>query len=144
MNLNAFTLQLTQYLIENHPDKIADTGFIQERGQRAVETFAACSRQGMNVEESLSEAHQVLYQGLHFSPYRMVYDLVESNYGYLPFNSEARHNFCMKMMQLAAPVFAEHITRGREDEFEGSPAFLRARIQVKNIINQYLKENGLQ
>ena len=144
MTLNAFTLQLTQFLIENHPDKVSDTGFIQDRGQRAVETFASCSRQGMNVEESLHEATQVLYQGLHFSPYRMVYDMVESHFGYLPFNPEARHAFCMKMMELAAPVFERNMPKTGNDDFEGSPAYHRTRIQVKNTIDKYLKTNGLQ
>ena len=72
MNFNAFTIQLTQYISQNHPDKIEDKEFIESRGQQAATVFADCSRQGMNLEECSRQANKVLYAGLHFSPYRMI------------------------------------------------------------------------
>ena len=43
---NTFTLRLTDYIIQNHPDRIMEKDFITQRGEAAKQTFAECARMG--------------------------------------------------------------------------------------------------
>ena len=144
MAFNAFTLQLTQYISENHPDKIGDVEFINERGQQATTVFADCSRQGMDLEECTRQANKVLYQGLHFSPFRMIADIIESQCTHLALTDEGRHSLAMTMLERCKPHIEAYYTPDNRDAFEGSYAYHRARMTVKRMLNKYLDENGLQ
>ena len=144
MTFNAFTLQLTQYISENHPERIEDKEFIRQRGENALAVYVGCSRQGMSVEESTREANEVLYQGLHFSPYRMIADIVETHCSHLPLSEEGRHVLAMTILHMSKDVLAEAYTPATADTFEGSYGYHRARTQIKRIMNKYLYDNGLQ
>ena len=51
-----FEARLTQYMIQNHPDKIEDVSFISERRRMAAHTFETSSVAGLSVDESMHEA----------------------------------------------------------------------------------------
>lgn len=142
MNFNAFTIQLTQYISQNHPDKIEDKEFIESRGQQAATVFADCSRQGMNLEECSRQANKVLYAGLHFSPYRMIMDIIQTNCTHLPLTDEGRHSLAMTLLDICKPHISTYLTPENWDSFEGSYQYHRVRLQTKRMINQYLDDNG--
>ena len=140
---NAFTIRLTQYISHNHPDLIEDKDFIESRGQQAAKLFADCSRQGMDVEESARQANEVLYNGLQFSPFRMIMDILEADAAHLPLTAEGRHSLAMKLLAQCKPHIESYLSRGNRDTFEGSYTFHKARREVKKMINQHLEDNGL-
>lgn len=144
MTFNAFTLQLTQYIKENHPDRIEDKEFIDQRGEKALAVFVECSRQGRSVEESVREANEILYQGLHFSPFRMIADMVETHCSHLPLSEEGRHVLAMAILHKSKYVLAGAYTPATADVFAGSYKYHRTRTQIKRIMNKYLYDNGLQ
>lgn len=78
--LSYYGLYLLQYLKENHPDKPADPDFISVRDGLAADTFEQARRAGYPVEGAQELAMQTLLQGLHFSEYRTLVDVLESEF----------------------------------------------------------------
>ena len=144
MSFNTFTLQLTQYISDNHPDRIQDKQFIQERGQAALQTFVECSRQGMTVGESLRAADDVLYRGLHFSPYRMIEEEVERLSGHLPLSRQGLHALVMTILDKSRPVLEKAYTPETADTFQGTYDYELTCTKIRRIINRHLYDHGLQ
>ena len=141
---NAFSIHLTQYIIQNHPDRIMEQEFIQDRGVAAAATFADCSRQGMNFEEAMSEANTVLYRGLHFSPYRMVDEIVERNFPEVNYLGIHRESLLMQMLAYVKPALAQYHNEANDAEFQGTPSYPTAYRHVSRMINQFVHDHGLQ
>ena len=65
--LSYYRLTLLSYLRESHPERAADDAFIRARADLAAEAFSNAVRSGMNYDEAVRLADEVLFQGLHFS-----------------------------------------------------------------------------
>ena len=65
--LSYYRLTLLSYLRESHPERAADDAFIRARAELAAEAFSNAVRSGMNYDEAVQQADEVLFQGLHFS-----------------------------------------------------------------------------
>lgn len=143
-HLNAFTLRLTDYIIHNHPDRITDTAFIEQRGQAALTTFAECSRQGMSFEDANHQAAKVLYQGLLFSPYHMIIDILDEEFPNVTLVDTQRGSLLMQMLAFVKPTIARYHNEDNDDTFRGSYRYATAYAHTKRMINQFLHDNGLQ
>ena len=141
---NAFSIQLTQYIIQNHPERILEEEFIQDRGVAATATFSQCSRQGMNYEEAMNEANAVLYRGLHFSPYRMVDEIVERNFPEINYLGIHRESLLMQMLAYVKPVLEQYHNEDNDAEFQGSTLYPTAYRHISRMINQFVHDHGLQ
>ena len=75
--LSYYGLYLLDYLRKYHPDKVSDTPFIAGREEAASETFEKERAAGSTVEAAQEEAMRVLLEGLHFSPYALLLEVVE-------------------------------------------------------------------
>lgn len=78
--LSYYGLYLRQYLKENHPDKVADADFVAVRDELASDTFEQARLVGYPVEGAQELAMQALLQGLHFSEYRTLADVLENEF----------------------------------------------------------------
>ena len=67
--LSYYGLYLLSYLKENHPDKAHDTAFIEERADHAADVFEQARREGFTPEGAHELAMASLLEGLHFSNY---------------------------------------------------------------------------
>ena len=140
MNFNAFELMLTQYMVSNHPDRIADTAFIRDRGELAAATFQRCSHSGMTVDESMAEARAVLFQGLLFSPYSMVKNIILQD---TEIPSEDTGSFIMQMVELCRPILDGYAAKHPDGEFNGTDDWYRAERETRQMIHRYMDNNGL-
>lgn len=68
-DLSYYGFSLLSFLKENHPDRTGDTTFIEERADAAAETYSNAVKNGQTHIEAEELASEVLFQGLHFSPY---------------------------------------------------------------------------
>jgi len=143
-NLNHYSLRLTDYIIHNHPDRIMDKEFIEDRGQRAVEVFAECSRQGMSFEDANYEATRTLYHGLHFSPVKMIDEILDTDFPEMNLMSIHRGSLLMQILAFVKPVIEKYHNENNDAVFQGSTAYPKARLHVKRMINQFVYDNGLQ
>ena len=78
--LSYYGLYLLDYLRKYHPDKASDTGFIAGREEAATATFEKERLAGGTVEDAHEEAMRVLLEGLHFSPYALLTEVVEREF----------------------------------------------------------------
>lgn len=137
---NVFTARLIQFMMGNHPDRMEDTTFIAERAATAARTFESASMSGMTVDESMAEAERTLFQGLHFSPYLMVQDVLLQHFGYNGDEDELQE-FSLQMLEVVRPLIMAH---SPDDAFQGSDRYPVLFDQIKDSINQYLVRNGIQ
>ena len=135
-----FEARLTQYMIQNHPDKIEDVSFISERSRMAAHTFETSSVAGLSVDESMHEAETTLFHGLLFSPYHLVREVLTGDFDYSDESPEL-DEFALQMLDMVAPVLQRYDIG---DDFAGSPQEMVLYDEIKESINQYLVKNGLQ
>ena len=135
-----FEAQLTQYIIENHPDKIGDVSFISERGRMAAHTFETSSVAGMSVDESMREAERTLFHGLLFSPYLLVREVLSGEFDYTDDSPEI-DEFALQMLDMTDALIKRYDIG---DDFAGTAQETALYEQIKDSINQYLVKNGLQ
>ncbi len=76
VELSYFRLSLLSYLRESHPDKDDDKQFIAARGDAAAEAYSNIIKLGGSHDEAEETASQILYSGLHFSPYRTIVNIL--------------------------------------------------------------------
>ncbi len=76
VELSYFRLSLLSYLRESHPDKADDKQFIAVRGDAAAEEYSRIIKLGGSHDEAEETASQILYAGLHFSPYRTIVNIL--------------------------------------------------------------------
>ncbi len=137
---NAFSVRLTGFMIENHPDRIDDADFIRSRGHQAADTFQQCSIMGMTVGQCMKEAEKVLYHGLQFSPFQLVKSIVEQEFNYTDDDDE-RGMFIMQMLELCRPLFNAY---SLHDGFMGTYDYVVLNDRIIQCITDYLTRNGLQ
>lgn len=140
LNHNVFTARLIEFMMSNHPDRMEDTPFILERAATAARTFESASMSGMTVDESMAEAEHTLFEGLHFSPYLMVQDVLLLHFGYTEDDDEL-DEFTLQMLEIVRPLISTH---SPDDYFQSSDRYPVLFDQIKDSINQYLVRNGIQ
>lgn len=80
MELSYFKLLLSSYLKESHPDKAENRQFIHERSELAIESYTQSVASGYTHSEATEQANVVLYQGLHFSKYDTLFDILTEEF----------------------------------------------------------------
>ena len=65
--LSYYRLTLLSYLRESHPELATDEAFIRARADLAAEAFSNAVQSGMDYDEAVRQADEVLFNGLHFS-----------------------------------------------------------------------------
>ncbi|GHV60628.1 hypothetical protein FACS1894182_15320 [Bacteroidia bacterium] len=76
VEMSYFRLSLLSYLRESHPEKATDKQFIASRGDTAAEAYSSIIKSGGSHDEAEEAASQILYAGLHFSPYRTIVNIL--------------------------------------------------------------------
>lgn len=74
--MSYFRLNLLSYLRDSHPDKANDLSFIAGRGDMAAEAYSEAVKSGLDHIQAAEIANEVLFNGLHFSPYNIVVEIL--------------------------------------------------------------------
>lgn len=74
--MSYFRLNLLSYLRDAHPDKANDLSFIAGRGDLAAEAYSDAIKNGLDHIQAAEIANQTLFQGLHFSPYNLLVEIL--------------------------------------------------------------------
>ena len=137
--LSYYGLYLLQYLKENHPDKPADPDFISVRDALAADTFEQARRAGYPVEGAQELAMQTLLQGLHFSEYRTLVDVLESEFaGTVP--SGKVQSLALKLLPKFKEIFSGYPL---SDDFARSPEYGRLYTELTGAAAIYIEEYGV-
>ena len=80
-DLSYYGLYLLKYLKENHPDKAADTDFIESRADHAADVYEQSRLEGYTPEGAHELAMAALTEGLHFSKYNTIIEVLWNEFG---------------------------------------------------------------
>lgn len=137
--LSYFQLRLLELLNTSFPELASDQKFIVQRSDLAGTTYEDAFRAGYSIDECNSIANEVLFEGLHFSRFDTVFQVVCNEFDTIMADEELRH-FALKMFPVCEPVFE---TYELADDFAYSYEFDKLYTELNGAIAIWITENGL-
>ena len=135
-----YGLYLLDYLRNNKFEQVSDEAFIRERADRAAETYEQARLDGYPAEGAQELAMNVLLDGLHYSKYAILREVVETEFAdEVP--EEKREAFIQKLLPLVDAVFS--IYDLSDDDFALSPEYDLLRTELTGTVVLYIEEYGV-
>lgn len=139
VEMSYFRLSLLSYLRDWHPGKAADGQFIASRGDAAAEAYSHIIKLGGSHDQAEENASQVLYAGLHFSPYRTIVNILWNEFTE-EIDPALAEGMAMELLPRLSPVIEKYTL---SDDFADSTQYLLLYTELSGAI-QILLEDGLQ
>lgn len=127
-----YRLRLASYLKDYHPERLADETFIRDRSDAAAQAYEDAFRQGYPVLEAGYIATDVLFAGLHFSPYYTLEQIIENEFANVvpPDRIEA-----VALRLLQSEAIRKTIAKYNPgDDFDGSPEYDQLYTELTGVI----------
>jgi len=139
-DLSYFRLSLLSFLKESHPQLAQDASFVESRSDDAARIFFEAIKSGSNQIEAMELANETMYQGLHFSRYDVLFDILFEEFS-SEVSEEEIKNYALEMLPVCEEVFARYPI---SDDFEYEPEFETLKTELIGAIAIRLEKNGLQ
>ncbi len=139
-DLSYFRLRLQELLNSSFPEKAHDQKFIDQRSSWASNAYEGAFRAGNPIEQCNEIANYILFEGLHFSKFDTVFQVVCNEFDTLMADEELRP-FALKMLPVCEPVFSRYTLT---DDFAYGYEFDLLYTELIGIIAIWIEENGLQ
>ncbi len=139
VELSWFRLSLLSFLRESHPDKASDRQFVASRGDAAAEAYSRIIKLGGSHDEAGETASQILYAGLHFSPYRTIVNILWNEFADEIDTSQAE-GLVMELLPRLSGVIGKYTL---SDDFADSQEYQQLYSELTGAI-QTLFEDGIQ
>ena len=137
-----YRLRLETYLKDYHPERLADEAFIRARSDAAAEAYEDAFRQGYPVLEAGYIATEVLFAGLHFSPYYTLEQIIENEFANVV-PPERAADFALRLLQ--SDTIRETIEKYEPgDDFDGSPEYDQLYTELTGVIVELLEADGVK
>ena len=137
-----YRLRLESYLKDYHPERLADETFIRDRSDAAAQAYEDAFRQGYPVLEAGYIATEVLFAGLHFSPYYMLEQIIENEFANVV-PPERAADFALRLLQ--SDTIRETIEKYEPgDDFDGSPEYDQLYTELTGVIVELLEADGVK
>ncbi len=137
--LSYYGLYLLSYLKENHPDKVHDTAFIDSRSDHAADVFEQARREGYLPEGAQELAMAALLEGLHFSKYDTIIEVLWNEFADEVAQSEAPAA-ALKLQPSLEGIFSQYPL---SDDFAYSPEYEQLYTELTGAIQILLEEDGI-
>ena len=138
-DLSYYGLSLLSFLLDSHPDLAGNAELIRTRADRAAETYSQAIRNGASRADADAQAARILYQGLHFSLYNTIVNILWDEFQDLVPEEEAR-TIARDILPHAAFLKQEY---DLNDDFDTSPEYQRFYTELVGTI-QNLLDYGIQ
>lgn len=135
-----YGLLLKTYLRDNFPDKADDNSFIRSRAEEAAEAYSNAILDGYGHDKAGEEASDTLFNGLHFSPYNTILDILWNEFATEVPQSLAPY-WSLILLRRTTDVF-EHYPL--TDDFAFTPDYDLLYTELTGNIQLMLEEYGLQ
>ena len=137
-----YRLRLESYLKDYHPERLADEAFIRDRSDAAAQAYEDAFRQCYPVLEAGYIATEVLFAGLHFSPYYMLEQIIENEFANtIP--SDRAEVFALRLLQ--SNSIRETIEKYEPgDDFDGSSEYDQLYTELTGVIVELLEADGVK
>ncbi len=138
--LSYYGLYLLNYLQENRFEEVTDTAFIRERSDRAAEVYERARLEGYPAEGAQELAIKGLMEGLRYSKYAILREVVENEFADDVPETE-REAFTRKLLPLVGNVFS--IYDLSDDNFALSPDFALLYTELTGAVALYIEAHGI-
>jgi hypothetical protein len=139
-DLSYFALRLQELLNTSFPEKAWDTKFINQRSSWAAIAYEGAFLAGNPASQCNHIAEYILFEGLHFSKFDTVFQVVCNEFDTRMADEELRP-FALKMFPVCESVFATYILT---DDFAYTTEFEMLYSELTGTIAIWIEENGLQ
>lgn len=139
-DLSYFRLRLQELLTTSFPEKAYDVKFIDQRSSWATNAYEGAFLAGNTVSQCDQIADYVLFEGLHFSKFDTLFQVVCNEFDTRMADEELRP-FALKMLPVCEPVFANYKLT---DDFAYTIEFNLLYTELTGTISIWIEENGLQ
>ena len=135
-----YGLYLLDYLRTNKFEQASDDAFIRERADRAAETYERARLDGSTSAGAQELAMNTLLEGLHYSKYAILREVVENEFADDVPEAE-RESFTRKLLPLVGNVFS--IYDLSDDNFALSPDYDLLYTELTGAVVLYIEEYGV-
>ncbi|AIM38373.1 hypothetical protein KO02_18015 [Sphingobacterium sp. ML3W] len=139
-DLSYFRLRLQELLNTSFPEKAHDEKFINQRLSWAANAYEGAFSSGNLVEQCNEIADYILFEGLHFSKFDTIFQIVCNEFDTRMADEELRP-FALKMFPVCEPIFANYELT---DDFAYGYEFDELYTELTGTIAIWIEENGLQ
>ncbi|WP_278995811.1 DUF1896 family protein [Alistipes finegoldii] len=137
--LSYYGLYLLSYLKENHPDKAHDAAFVESRADRAAEMFEQARREGYPPEGAQEIAMAALLEGLRFSRYDTIIEVLWNEFAEEVAQSDAPA-VALRLLPYMEGIFAQYPL---SDDFAYSPEYEQLYTELTGAVSISLEEDGI-
>lgn len=137
--LSYYGLYLLSYLKENHPDKAGDAAFIEGRADHAAEVFEQSRREGYLPEGAHELAMAALLEGLRFSKYDTIIEVLWNEFSDEVAQSDAPA-VALQLQPSLEGIFSQYPL---SDDFAYSPEYEQLYTELTGAILICIEENGI-
>lgn len=138
--LSYFSLRLQELLNASFPEKAGDIEFILQRSTLAEQAYENAFKAGNQPSTCFAIADNTLFEGLYYSKYDTVFQVICGEFDTLMADEELRP-FALKMFPVCEPVFANYELT---DDFAYSPAYEQLYTELTGTIAIWIEGHGLQ
>ena len=139
-DLSYFRLRLQDLLNTSFPERANDQKFIEQRSSWATNAYEGAFSSGNAIEQCNEIANYILFEGLHFSKFDTVFQVVCNEFDTIMADEELRP-FALKMFPICEPVFSGYELT---DDFAYGYEFDLLYTELTGTIAIWIQENGLQ
>ena len=139
-DLSYFRLRLQELLNASFPEKANDQKFIEQRSSWAADAYEGAFSSGNAVEQCNDIANYILFEGLHFSKFDTVFQVVCNEFDTIMADEELRP-FALKMFTVCEPIFSGYELT---DDSAYGYEFDLLYTEITGTIAIWIEENGLQ
>lgn len=137
--LSYYGLYLLSYLKENHPDKAGNAAFIDSRADHAADVYEQSRLEGYLPEGAHELAMAALLEGLHFSKYDTIIEVLWNEFADEVAQSEAPAA-ALKLQPSLEGIFSQYPF---SDDFAYSPEYEQLYTELTGAIQILLEEDGI-
>jgi hypothetical protein len=139
--LSYYRLRLETYLKDYHPHRLTDERFISERADMSAKIYEESFLAGATPDEAEETALQVLFEGLHFSEYFFIEQILDNEFSdEVP--SELTPELSLLLLKNDA-VKAAIAKYNPGDTFDEKPEYDRLYTELTGVILLVIENNSL-
>jgi hypothetical protein len=138
-DISYFRLSLRDFLRESHPERLKDKRFILSCTEAALDAYEQAIKSGSNPHEAAEQAKAALFEGLHFSKYDTLKNILWNEFFTEVPEDEAK-DFALRLLPECEDVFADYPLT---DNFACSPEYESLYTELTGTIALYLERHEL-
>ena len=139
--LSYFQSLLGKYISEHHPELSNDKAFLSSRADEALNVYANAITIGLSDLEAEEAANEILYNGLHFSKYDTIVEVLWNEFAEnIPQSLAERLAAILLGNTAIQKTFAKYKL---DDDFDGKPEYDELYTELTGCIQIIIERNEL-